>query len=1140
MSAKDEGKYHINLSKMKRKGKILGYCLLTMLSSTSLWAQVEISKDVNSVTIGNQYLARTFSIADSILRTQSIQNKRTDGKTTVYKPDQGSEEFIINTLGQPIAPKALARKGWTATASSWCNDGPKSGKAEFIVDGDLQTLWHSNYRDDGTGSKDFPFWFDIDMKKITSFRSFAYVPRQGAENGRVKGFELYVANSEKDLNNPENLVMTGELTLDGDSPCWVNLPQNVKGRYIRFKETSSQNGLKYGTCAEFLISEGFYVDGKYSLKASSMKIEDIRTENIQGGKRLVFDLKPCKANGIDWDVDVVYEMKDNDHFMRKYLLVSAPEKQRSEARIDYIDMESLGVASTTNTWTHPEMGEGVGGMSGYHISLGQPVYIDGMFLGSEFPQTENEISNQVAHIRYYSGKSLADLAGENRLNANGQFTTWKNVLGATRSATDMDVIQSDFFAYINSIARPANLRIQYNSWFDWMMDITEENILSSFKEVERGLSQNGIRPVDSYVVDDGWNAYGPYEKENTSGFWQFNSKFPNGLTKPSEFAHRVSSNFGIWLGPRGGYNYQYDFAKFLEKNGNGTLNKANYDIVTGDKQYLKKLQEFFLDCQNKYDVNYWKLDGFCAKVPQPSLNGRYITGGKNGMYYMTEHWERWANLLNALYDNAKERNSNLWINLTCYMNPSPWLLQWSQSVWLQISADMGRIKVDDNRDRELDMLLSYRDDRYFDFIKTRQFQFPFSNIFNHDPLYGKTYCVAPNSMNDEEFRTYLYMMATRGAAFWELLYSYNMIDEGHKWMVNAEALRFLENNYDILRHAKLIGETPANGNCYGYSCWNDREGIISVRNPKSEPQTFTVKLNRTIGVPENAKDLWRTLIIKHNSDRKDDNTQPFQYDDEITVTLQGGEIRIWKFSPDKDVTPARLVCLKANNDTLTVEFSEPIEANSQNFCLSDGSAPTWLETLPDFRTVKMTFEKHLKPGKAYTLETKGLLDWNGNAADMTSPEFYAYTNQTILDIAKERKLKSQKTYKARMSVAGSADFNVSCSLYSTANTGNIVSQEGAFALTLEQGRIKFSVGKLVAVSDKKIADGKWHTISCCREKNGMLKIYIDGELDKSVYDEKILNEPLGFNKITLGQKGIDGMIKHVLVENKARTFAEVK
>ena len=177
-----------------------------MFSTVPAWAQVNISKNKNTVTIENQYLARTFSIANGILRTQTIENKRTDGSVTVYKPEQGSEEFVINTLGQPIAPKISERKGWTATASSWCNDGPKSGKAEFIVDGDLQTLWHTNYRDDGTGSKDFPFWFNIDMKKNTSFRSFAYVPRQGAENGRIKGFELYVANSEKDLDKPENLV----------------------------------------------------------------------------------------------------------------------------------------------------------------------------------------------------------------------------------------------------------------------------------------------------------------------------------------------------------------------------------------------------------------------------------------------------------------------------------------------------------------------------------------------------------------------------------------------------------------------------------------------------------------------------------------------------------------------------------------------------------------------------------------------------------------------------------------------------------------------------------------------------------------------------------------------------------------------
>lgn len=47
-------------------------------------------------------------------------------------------------------------------------------------------------------------------------------------------------------------------------------------------------------------------------------------------------------------------------------------------------------------------------------------------------------------------------------------------------------------------------------------------------------------------------------------------------------------------------------------------------------------------------------------------------------------------------------------------------------------------------------------------------------------------------MTDAEFRAYLYMMATRGTAFWEMLYSYNLMDEGNKWMINAEALNFIE------------------------------------------------------------------------------------------------------------------------------------------------------------------------------------------------------------------------------------------------------------------------------------------------------------------------------------------------------------
>lgn len=122
-----------------------------------------------------------------------------------------------------------------------------------------------------------------------------------------------------------------------------------------------------------------------------------------------------------------------------------------------------------------------------------------------FRQLETEITkDNTVRIRYYSGKNFEMLAEEGRLE-EGTFSTWKEVIGATRS-TDMDVIQTDFFSYIQDISVPIDLRIQYNSWYDFMLDINENNILDSFREVERGLTQNGVRPLDSYVVDDGWNA----------------------------------------------------------------------------------------------------------------------------------------------------------------------------------------------------------------------------------------------------------------------------------------------------------------------------------------------------------------------------------------------------------------------------------------------------------------------------------------------------------------------------------------------------------------------------------------------------------------------------------------------------------
>ena len=55
-------------------------------------------KNDGTYVFGNEYLKRTFSLsADKVLSTKEITNYRT-GTPTVFTPQAGSEEFIINTL----------------------------------------------------------------------------------------------------------------------------------------------------------------------------------------------------------------------------------------------------------------------------------------------------------------------------------------------------------------------------------------------------------------------------------------------------------------------------------------------------------------------------------------------------------------------------------------------------------------------------------------------------------------------------------------------------------------------------------------------------------------------------------------------------------------------------------------------------------------------------------------------------------------------------------------------------------------------------------------------------------------------------------------------------------------------------------
>lgn len=855
------------------------------------------------------------------------------------------------------------------------------------------------------------------------------------------------------------------------------------------------------------------------IPSSALVLDDMQiAEEGKGGKRLVFRYKSFRHGEADWQINMVFTLEQGKHYMRKYLEITVPEPQRRLARLDYIDFEPMKLPGGYATWTHPEMEQGVGGVSGYYISLGQPVYIQALFFGLEFPAAETEITAAgEVHIRYYSGKSFEVLAAEGRLQGD-VFSTWKAITGATRS-TDTNVIRTDFFSYIHDIAAPAGFRIQYNSWYDFMMDIDENNILDSFREIERGLTQNGVRPIDSYVVDDGWNAYGPWLKENTEKFWSFNSKFPNRLATPSDLAHRLASDFGLWLGPRGGYNYYIAFARFLEENGNGKLNRNSSDICTNHKVYLQKLKSFFLDCQEQFDVNYWKLDGFLVRPPQPDPEENYISGGYQGMYYVTEHWERWIDIFEAMRNERGAKRDDLWINLTCYVNPSPWFLQWANSVWMQNSQDIGRLNL--KRPSQLDQLLSYRDDRYFDFVKTRAFQFPLAHLYNHDPIYGNTAGVA-GKMDDDEFRTYLMMTATRGSAFWELYYSYRLMNEGHKWEINAEVLHWIEENYPVLKHAKPIGQTPAKVAPYGYSSWAGDEGIVSVRNPSDEVKAFTVTLDRTVGVPEGLNGLHRTAVWSYrtNGMEESDKHRLFGYGDSISLKLQPGEVRIWKFGTAPDKKAPALHTVKAVSPTLLeVGFDEP--AKGGEFSVP-GNEIKNLSFSANRRIVTLSLAWEMKEGKKYRLRISDVKDDAGNARTLRT-SFVYYGNGEI---------------PASEGIGGNSDFNIAFRLKTGVAPACLLRQGKCLSVKVDaNGYLIFAAGGVQAVSRQPVNTGKEITVSLCREKNGMLKIYLNGELDCSAYDAAAVNPPLKPEPLIIPSRSA-GAVKQLRLKNRALDYKE--
>ena len=441
--------------------------------------------------------------------------------------------------------------------------------------------------------------------------------------------------------------------------------------------------------------------------------------------------------------------------------------------------------------------------------------------------------------------------------------------------------------------------------------------------------------------------------------------------------------------------------------------------------------------------------------------------------------------------------ADFWINLTCYAWPSAWFLQWVNSVWMQISFDVGFIgKKGDVSDK--DGMLSYRDSIYYDFSRVRQFQFPQRALYNHDPIYGKE---AKVSMTDDEFREYLFTMATRGTQFWELYYSHSMMNDA-KWRINYSCMRFIEENMDILANSVIFGGRPSESDIYGFSCFGDYEGIVSVRNGSSERKNYTLKLDELIGVKKSFAFGEMFTVLPYSLNGAEG---AYSYGDEIEFTLDPYQTRIVHFGK-KTKKLGVAYCKTLSDKKLLVTFDQFVKAGE---AVSADNQIVGCELLEDYMSVVFTFEKPFSQENQILISSLKGATGNDCTAELS---FTYYENDIIKDSG----------------IKGNRDFTVEINL-TEKSEGTLYRQGDELEITVgNDGFVRFRIGTFTLKSASPVDEAV--QLTAVRERNNVMKLYID----------KQLNSGMPCVEVTLtGENPVSGDGVNVKLYNRALHYDEI-
>ena len=161
-------------------------------------------------------------------------------------PNRGSEKFPMLPPAE-LPPDVRTGEDIVPTVVACTSAEPGEGNADHLVDGDLSTIWHSQY---GVTLTKYPHAVTVDLGHVAKAKGVTIWQRQNGPNGNVKGFRFEVSEDGRKWRQ----AVAGELKATRAAQAFA-FSGAVPVRFWRFTGLAEHNGREFASLAEIAIEE---------------------------------------------------------------------------------------------------------------------------------------------------------------------------------------------------------------------------------------------------------------------------------------------------------------------------------------------------------------------------------------------------------------------------------------------------------------------------------------------------------------------------------------------------------------------------------------------------------------------------------------------------------------------------------------------------------------------------------------------------------------------------------------------------------------------------------------------------------------------------------------------------------------------